>query len=154
MKKGIIFLFLIFLLTGCSSTKENVSYIIDTDLSECSIIKKTDTHGGFLGDGELFVKLECNSDLKLNEHWKELPLEDTLKEASLLNICDNNGCLDMFERYGIPKELKGYYYFLDRHSESKDKYDSSSINSRVSYNYSLSFYDSDNKIIYYYEIDT
>ena len=46
------------------------------------------------------------------------------------------------------------YYFLDRHSESKDRYDSSDLNNRFSWNFTLALLDVDKNIIYYYELDT
>ena len=49
---------------------------------------------------------------------------------------------------------KGYYLFIDRHSDSFDKYDETEINNRSSYNFSLAIYNSDLKEMYFYEMDT
>ena len=63
-------------------------------------------------------------------------------------------CLPVYERYEISDIKNGYYYFLDRHSESKDRYDSSDLNNRFSWNFTLALLDVDKNIIYYYELDT
>ena len=48
----------------------------------------------------------------------------------------------------------GYYFFEDRHSESKDSADDSEMFYRNSYNFSIAVYDTDNHIFYYFELDT
>ena len=68
--------------------------------------------------------------------------------------CDDNGCKNIYERYSIPKIENGYYYFLDRHNESNDKYDDTNLNNRASWNFTLAIMDIDTNIIYYYELDT
>lgn len=57
-------------------------------------------------------------------------------------------------KYSIPEINNGYYYFLDRHLEAKNKHDDTDLNNRYSRNFSLAIYDADNKIIYFYEMDT
>ncbi len=62
--------------------------------------------------------------------------------------------LIFYERYDIPNINDGYYYFVDRHYDAINKYDDSMLNKRSSYNFCLALYDLENKIIYYYELDT
>ncbi len=136
---------------------EHISNSIELEFSDCSFYSEKNTHDGFLGDGEYFAKVICN-DIKydnLASNWKRLPLTKPLIEATGIRTCSSgNGCKDVYERYSIPQITNGYYYFLDRHHDSTDKYDDSDINDRSSYNYSLAFLDINNNTIYYYELDT
>ena len=54
----------------------------------------------------------------------------------------------------IPEVENGYYYFLDRHSQSTNpKYDSGVLG-RASYNFTIAIYDEDRQTLYYAELDT
>ena len=118
----------------------------------CEIDNNNDTHGGFLGDGEYFAKITCtniNYD-ELSSNWKELPLTESLNNIMEMIQCDSNGCINVYEKYSIPKIGNGYYYFIDRQNVSSDN----DINDRSSFNLTLALLDKDNNIIYYYELDT
>lgn len=136
-----------FALTGCVSlTKNNILKKIEIESANCKIEKDIDTHGGFHGDGDHFAKIKC-SDLNYKElanNWKKLPLSDEL----------NYVMKNVYEKYSIPHITSGYYYFLDRHSESKNKYDDTDLNNRTSWNFTLALMDIDTNIIYYDELDT
>lgn len=54
----------------------------------------------------------------------------------------------------VPKIENGYYCFVDRHSQSKDKKDDSPLLNRYSINCSLAIYDTDTNLLYYLELDT
>ncbi len=152
--KKIISIILVLLLSGCSkNTINKIANELDTNLDKCSIVKESDTHGGFLGDGEYFVKMNCSS-IKINNNWQELPLPDEIDEVLTMKWCDNKDCKDFYHKYNI-KDLKvGFYYFIDRHSESKNKNDYKDINNRSSYNFTIAIYNKINEELYYYEIDT
>ena len=96
---------------------------------------------------------DLNSE-KLSKNWKKLPLNDELNTAMEMIQCTDDECKNVYERYEIQDIKNGYYYFLDRHSESKDRYDSSDLNNRFSWNFTLALLDVDKNIIYYYELDT
>jgi hypothetical protein len=51
-----------------------------------------------------------------NEHWLELPLSENL-QTFLYQPYDDT--------LTIPEIKNGYYYFYDKHSDSKDPYDDS-----------------------------
>ena len=53
----------------------------------------------------------------------------------------------------IPEIKNGYYYFYDRHANSKDTKDDTNI-FRGSFNFSLALYDLDADIMYLLEFDT
>ena len=155
--KKILYGLLIIILTGCSNSEiNNISNKLEIDNLNCQIEESIDTHGGFLGDGDYFVKLNCKDflDTEIKINWKELPLSNELQDVMNLKQCDNKDCLNVYERYHIPNITKGYYYFLDRHSESTNKKSTENINNRASYNFTLGIYDSVNKILYFYELDT
>ena len=126
---------------------------IEINPSNCRLEEEVDTHGGFLGDGDYFAKLSC-SKIDVSKHWKELPLSESLDKATKTLQCTGDGCKDIYERFNIPNITNGYYYFLDRHGESDNKYDDTNLNDRTSWNYTIAILDKDTNIIYYYEIDT
>lgn len=143
------------MLTGCRMVKD-VSKKLEINNNTCKTEKAIDTHGGFLGDGDYFAKITC-SNLEVNQlssNWKKLPLSEPLTKIKELIQCTGNGCQTFYERYGIPEINNGYYYFYDRHSDSKNQYDDQEINDRSSYNFNLVICDIDNNTIYYYELDT
>ena len=153
MKKFLFLLLICFLLSGCSS-KGTIETILDQDLPGCKMIQEIDNHGGFLGDGILFSKLDCSKANIDFSNWKEFPLSDNIKEVYDMDVCDTSGCGVASLRYGIPDIEEGYYYFYDRHYESKDRFDDIDLNTRASYNFSLIMFDKKNNMMYYYELDT
>ncbi len=155
MKKIIIFLLLIVIAKGCSSGNiETISKRIEISLDNCQIVSEKDTHSGFLGDGDYFAKITCSIPISLSSNWKILPLTDSINQIMSMKQCSDGGCKDVYEKYNIPKLEKGFYFFVDRHSEAKDKYDDSKLNNRSSYNFTLAIYDSSSNTIYYYKLDT
>ena len=91
----------------------------------------------------------------VSEDKSDVSFEVTFKKDTYdMKYCDGKGCLNVYERYQIPNITKGYYYFLDRHSESTNKKSAENINNRASYNFTLGIYDNVNKILYFYELDT
>ena len=138
-----------------SNSLKRITNNIEISPSSCRLEEEVDTHGGFLGDGDYFAKLSCSKlDNKPSKHWKELPLSEYLDKATKTLQCMGDGCKDIYERFNIPNVVNGYYYFLDRHSESDNKYDDTNLNNRTSWNYTVAIFDKDTNIIYYYELDT
>ena len=158
MKKIIVILIILFCIYGCSYVNkiDRINSEIELDNSSCKIIRDKDTHGGFLGDGDYFAELKCKSINyeKLASNWKELPLSSSLEEILNVKQCGDRGCLNVFEKYSIPNIENGYYYCVDRHSESIDKYDSTDINNRSSWNFTLAILDKESNTVYFYKLDT
>lgn len=152
----ISYVFFIVHFNGDNNSKKHISKIIEIDIEKCNIEIESDTHGGFLGDGDYFAKIICSNKENHDDfyNWKEMPLSDSLKKVMGMSQCDDKECSNAFEKYSIPEIENGYYYFLDRHSEATDKHDDANLNNRDSMNFSLAIYDADNKIIYFYEMDT
>lgn len=156
-KSIIILIIVIFAITGCSfGTKEKILKKIEIKSAKCKIIEEKDTHSGFLGDGDYFAKIKCTNlnNKNISKHWKKLPLSEELNKVAEMKQCNGKGCKNIYERHSIPNVTRGYYYFLDRHSDSKDKYDDKDLNNRSSLNFTLAIMDTDSEIIYYYEMDT
>ena len=147
-----------FLIAGCSlSNREKyISKYIEANVDDCTILKEWDTHSGFLGDGEYFAKLKCsNSDsLKFSSNWKKLPLPNIIQDILDIKWCDDANCLNFWEKYDVIKSNSGYYFFLNRHFDVKNKYDVEELMNNVSYNFTLAIFEQDSNTIYYYEIDT
>jgi len=118
-------------------TIERISKEIDIDCTDGTIIFEEDTHGGFHGDGILFVEisfedLDILDKLNRNKDWKALPLDkdiDYLRYRSDENV--NH----------LPEVESGYYYFFDPNE------------TYPIHNYILAVYDTTEKILYYCESD-
>lgn len=144
---------LLLLFTTACSSKKYISRVVKVDISKCNTIIDEDTHGGFLGDGELFYKASCkNSNLKDEvKNWKEFPLTENLNSL----VYDEEKTFTLLSKYfDMPRIENGYYLFIDRHSESNDSRDDSNLFSRASMNFSLAIYDADTGMFYYYDLDT
>ena len=74
---------------------------------------------------------------KLNESESEGPY-----------ITDNDG------NQKFPNIENGYYFFKDRHDENKNAIDDTNVLNRHSFNFTIAIYNSDTKVLYYYELDT
>lgn len=159
---------LIIVLTACTS-KNNVRYlskVLGINMSGGKIVEYTDTHGGFHGDGDTYIKVEFDDktsmaivdELSNDLNWNGLPLSDNLyaavygKEYESLIISPL--VTDADYKPIIPSINKGYYYFYDRSSESKNVKDDTELFNRYSYNFTIAIYDVINHVLYYYELDT
>lgn len=114
-----------------------------------------DTHGGFHMDGETLIKIyfsneQANKFLKevnQNKHWRKLPMTINAKKTITYLMDDE---------IKIPEIINGYWFFLDRHSDSNNKYDENERfeEFRPSRNYTVAIFDTDTNILYFYECDT
>lgn len=161
MKKGLLLLIVVFNISGCSSisTSEYIKKEIKVDISKCNIIVDNNEHSGFLGDGEYYVKAECLDEeknlTKQVSSWNKLPLSENLQLIMYGGHKDGiEYGYELAKKLDIPEIKNGYYFFIDRHSESKDKFNDENIFDRYSFNFTLAMYDSDFNVFYYYEFDT
>ena len=155
--------------SACSSgspgnTKDKIADVLALDLSEASFATTNDTHGGFHGDGTSLVQLgfsndSCEEQIKDNALWKPLPLTENLT-ALVYGIRSETtavGPYITFDDVGTPAFPvieNGYYFFLDRHSNSTDAHDDTNVLARPSFNLTIAMYDADTDILYYCEFDT
>ncbi len=126
------------------------------ELPRCAVIQATDTHGGFLGDGDTLIILHFEGEARerlereLADAWEALPLPQSLYEVvyehrNLVPIPTDSA------EEGFPQITGGYWYFDDRQSESNDP---AALLSRNSCNFTLALYDCDTARLYYIEVDT
>ena len=133
----------------------------NTSFKTCKIISSKDTHGGFLGDGikETIYKCDKTFDTSgIKRNWKKLPFSENLNIKLYGGTIKNGIQYPEKEDYPIPKIKNGYYYFIDQYSREykdiKNIYSDEKLLNRYSYNFTLTVYDIDKNILYFYELDT
>lgn len=122
------------------------------------VVQDTDRHGGFHGDGDRVLILDCseNRDKALEDiaEWKKLPLSENLQVLLYRDEIEGRSYDYNFAgRLNIPEIKNGYYSFYDRHMYSKDAKDDTNV-FRTSFNFSLALYDLDTDTMYILEVDT
>ena len=155
-------------MTGCGAEKENsisseISKTIGVDVSVGEVISKSDSHGGFHGDGVTVIEIQLNDtsisdQIKDNEDWNTLPLTENLTSL-VYGVQTESSSVGPMIHSGdgapvIPEVVNGYYYFLDRHSQSTNPKDDSEVLDRASYNFTIAIFDTDQQTLYYMELDT
>lgn len=160
-----LMLLVIFSLVGCGKKgiQSDISESLGIDVSKGTILTDSNSHGGFHGDGMLFQQIsfedsKLSNEIKDNDGWNPMPLSQNM-EALVYGIEEATSSIGpyLIDESGdtiIPDVQNGYYYFYDRHSESKDPYSDKDILDRASFNFTLALYDSDNHVLYYVEFDT
>lgn len=159
---------MIIMLTACSSSNEtkNISKMLGIDCSDGTISQSTDSHGGFHGDGSTYIEIKFDDtsgktvaqEIENLTAWNELPLTDNLntvvygKESPSASIGPYVVTSDGEPLFSTV--TNGYYFFHDRHSESKDAKDDTDLFSRSSFNFTIALYDADTQTLYYFELDT
>lgn len=128
---------------------------LGVDIPSDSVIDYEDTHGGFHGDGELYVKVEFPKDFamsQLNQYWKRLPVPTGI--SLFIFGGDYNG---VHYEYGddrmkpAGKITNGIYFFEDR-ADYPSK--SNSFLERPSHNFTFAIYDFEENTLYFYKYDS
>lgn len=118
--------------------------------ADFNVVYELDTHGGFHNDGEYYLILDCSKNrekaLYNIRNWKALPLPENLENTFFGTL----GGLKIAEKFNMPKIKNGAYIFCDRFAGKNDDLNIG----EGPYNFSVAVYDSDNDIMYYYELDT
>ena len=169
MKKILSLILLISLVvftTSCSLFTEQTdldflsSKLNNLDITNGEILCFKDTHGGFLGDGECYAEVKFSDNSvsdKIKNEWQKLPLTNNLNTVIYGGEVETEfgpGTVLSFADDKIPTIKNGYYYFEDRHSDSKNKKDDTDIFIRYSYNFTVAIYDLDTHTLYFYALDT
>ena len=118
-------------------------------------IEYEDTHGGFHGDGFLVAKIKFEEkksekillQIKNNPNWKPLPLTKNT-EIALYQF------YGLAEKINMPKIDKGYWFLIDRFGGEIIGSNDTKLLSRGAANFNVGIYNSENNILYYYELDT
>lgn len=154
-------------MSGCSksgSITDEISKTIGIDLANAEFATRIDTHGGFHGDGNTIVTMPIPSEsvleqIQSNSNWHSLPFTENLT-AVVYGITEGNSTIgpyitvDDTRNPAVPEISNGYYFFLDRHSQSTDPHDDTNVLSRASFNLTIAIYDCDTEMLYYLEFDT
>jgi len=146
------------------NTKEKIANVLALELSEASFATTIDSHGGFHGDGTSLMQFgfsndSCEEQIQSNAIWKPLPLTENLA-ALVYGIRSETTAIGPYITFddagtpAFPVIENGYYFFLDRHSDSADAHDDTNVLARPSYNLTIAMYDADTDILYYCEFDT
>ena len=154
------------ILSACSSYSPNkyISNQLGIDIPGDIMIKLTDTHGGFHGDGTTYTKIEftdknaetISTTIKENGNWNSLPLSENLQ------LMLYGGTREEFIyqynlaiEFGIPTIQHGYWVFIDRIDSEITLYnDDEELFDRASFNFTVAIYDIDKDTMYYLEYDT
>ena len=149
----IIVLSIIAVYTGPKKVKNPYAYVKDSikkDVSKCTNVEN-DYY--YVRDGYAFMSFDC-SDTDIYDqvrNWKELPLTENLDQMLYIS-------LRLDKEYNFDKPTNGYYYFIDRYTkqykDNDDIYSDTLLFERYSTNFTVAIYDNDNKMFYYYELDT
>ena len=133
------------------------------NIAEFTVVAEEDTHGGFLGDGDYYLILDCSGKTEqaaeLIKDWSPLPLTENLQRVMNMTCSgvDDDGVSyskTLAEIAHWPIIENGVYKFIDRHSEAIDKSDDTNLFNRYSFNFSIAVYDLDTNTLYYCELDT
>ena len=162
MKKTISFIMiaaLIFTLSACGTNDNNkktildISEMLDIEISQESVIGKQNDDNGFVS----LEITDTNTVDEIKSEWKELPLTENLT-ALVYGLEDETSSIGPYISEDgealFPKVENGYYYFYDRHSESKDHFDDTNVLSRHSFNFVIAIFDTDTNRLYYSKFDT
>ena len=147
------------LLCSCTFLPERTAF--GFDISDFNVVEETDSHGGFLGDGEYHLILDCSKNTEearaIVQDWKSLPFSETLEKYLYGEEIDGVYCTSGFaDEYHWPVIINGVYKFVDRHSDATDRSNEIQWHSeeRYSVNFSVAIYDFDTDTLYYYSKDT
>lgn len=137
-------------------TDDTLEWVLDraekiagTDLEHGEVVRFSDTHGGFLGDGDVFLELQYS-----DEDYKQIEEQISTQKKYLeeLPMAEELARYLMGWDFEVPQS--GYYLFYDRHSDADDRHDYKEMGERASRNFSVIILDQDAKKIIYFEMDT
>lgn len=162
MKKILAFIAaftMMFTLAACNTENDEndeinvLSEKLDIEITQEAVVEKSDV------DNE-FITLKITDEKTVDEiksEWKELPLTENLT-ALVYGVEDETSSIGPYitndNQPLFPQIENGYYYFCDRHSESKDNFDDAEILDRNSFNFTIAIFDTDTNKLHYCEFDT
>ncbi len=157
-------------LAGCAAPPAEASLgkALGLDLAGCTVCMDSDTHGGFHGDGETAATLtwadssSVEAQIAQSSAWQPLPLPEELTAVFYGYTYEEDGwsygwgplAVDEDGAPLFPAVENGYYFFLDRHSESAAPESPADLWDRASFNFTAALYDADRGALYYYALDT
>lgn len=145
--------------SACTAPEAGVTEYFGFEISDFKIVEEEDTHGGFLGDGEYYLILDCSDNAddaqSIIANWQKFPLPETLSLLMYGGEKDGNSYGYNFAKEAHWPDIKnGVYKFVDRQRQAEHEEDDSNLLDRGSLNFSLAVYDKDTDMLYYFELDT
>lgn len=145
--------------SACTATEAGVTEYFGFEMSDFKIVEEKGTHGGFLGDGEYYLILDCSDNTddaqSIIASWQKFPLPETLSLLMYGGEKDGNSYGYNFAKEAHWPDIKnGVYKFVDRHPQAGHEEDDSNLLDRGSLNFSIAVYDEDTDMLYYFELDT
>ena len=148
-----------FTLVACNTTNNvndeinSISEMLNVEISQESIVENKNVENGFCS-----LKITDENTIKeIKSEWKELPLTENLT-ALVYGLEDETSSIGPYILEDgealFPKVENGYYYFYDRHNESKDHFDDTNVLDRHSFNFVIAVFDADTNSLYYSKFDT
>ena len=146
-------------LTSACQSYDDISVMLGADVNDATVISSENSHSGLHGDGERYLVFEFEDDafedaIKHDNTWHALPVTDDAVTALLYGLETPEITYGPYVNHEIPKISHGYYFFYDRHSDSKNPFDAAEVLERSSFNFTAAIYDTDLDILYYVELDT
>jgi hypothetical protein len=148
--------------SSCSTVGSGQNDYFGFKTSVFTVVDEKDTHGGFHGDGDYYLILDCSEKAEqakeLIDGWKPLPLTENLQRIMNMTCSgEEDGVYyskTLTEIAHWPIIENGVYKFIDRHTDAIDETDDTDLFNRYSYNFSIAVYDLDANMLYYFECDT
>ncbi len=164
--------FLVFfqLFSSCDASgtlNREMGSVLGLKLSGGTVLANWDSHGGFHGDGTKFAAIQFPDDSVADQirntedgRWKAFPIQEEEVRVILYGVTKRQpdgtdatfGPILYDHDTGeplFPQVEEGYYFFWDRHSDTKTP-----LLERPSYNFTVAVYDAEKKILYYGKLDT
>ena len=117
--------------------KDTAAEHLNVSLDNTTVLEEWDTHGGFHGDGEAFIKLSCKDGFEesLGSEWNPLPLQGDAYRY----FYEWGGVFEHLEsgERVIPEVENGYWYYKNTGEM----------------NWEFALFDCDENILYFYVFD-
>ncbi len=142
---------------------KRTSELLEIDLSDGKYLKRIESHSGFLGDGDYYAKIKFNDasavveSIEKNSGWKKTPLPKSILHILYDEDDDDSISIINDKRMIFPKLEDGYYFFLNRSTkceESENHNPDFIFDFKWSLNFTVALFDSNDNILYIYELDT
>lgn len=144
---------LLLCLTACSGKDhaQSLSKLLRLDVSGGTVEAFEDSHGGFLGDGAAYWVITFPDDsvrktIEESSAWQPLPMTAAVNHLACHLLDGQPPCL--------PEVEQGWYFFYDRHDQSRDPWDAAAAMGRHSYNFTAAVYNADTDTLYCLVLDT
>lgn len=143
--------------SGENSRLDEIGGILDLDVSGGTIVAEKDTHGGFHGDGTLFVSVQfadasIEDEIMNADDWEAFPISETVQTLVYGRELEDGTygpyLADQEIEDLLPEIANGFYWLKDRQEADGE------LLYRPSFHFTVALYDSDTRCLYYCKVDT